>query len=297
MPFKPLLSVLIPAYNDAKGVKRILDLVYGGLSAGLSLECVVSDDSQSSDVKDMVAEHPISEFDSFRFVRNSPSLGAAMNWNSLLDSSAGEFVLFMHHDEFPYEVNFFSRLEKLLRKQDARDVVVLKCCVQTIIPNRFRTHVPMWVARCYFYFGHESILRRNFIGSPSNLCVRRECLEKFDTRLQWLIDVDWYSRIFGNPGVKVGFSHLRVVSVFNSNSITANISSETSKLRDSESKIINFSSIKKATFLRRWGGQMLGFAEVLIWPIVRLLSIPISIIMGFNVPREFNDNNDLTKPD
>ena len=293
MPSKPLLSVLIPAYDYANGVKRILDLVFGGLSAGLPLECVVSDDSQFSDVKDMVDEHPISEFESFKFVRNSPSLGAAKNWNSLLDSSVGEFVLFMHHDEFPYDKNFFSKLAKLLKKQDADDVVILKCCVQTIIPNRFRAHVPMWIAKSYFYFSHRSILRRNFIGSPSNLCVRRKCLEKFDPRLKWLIDVDWYSRIFGRSDIKVSFSHLRVVGVFHSNSISAKISSKTSKLlRDSESKIINFSSSKEATFLRDWGGQILAFAEVIIWTVIRLLSIPLSTMMGFNIPKDIIDNNE-----
>ena len=294
---KPLLSVLIPAYDDAQGVKRVLDLISNELSDGLSLECIVSDDSLSLDVKDMVAGHPISEFDSFRFIRNSPSLGAAMNWNSLLDSSAGEFVLFMHHDEFPYEVNFFSRLAKLLGKQDASDVVVLKCCVQTIIPNRFRSHVPMWIAKLYFSLGRQSILRRNFIGSPSNVCVRRVCLKQFDTRLKWLIDVDWYSRIFGNPDVKVSFSNLRVVSVFNSNSISAGISSETAKLRDSESKIIILSSGKGAIFQRRLGAQIYGFSEILIWPVVRLLSIPLSTIMGFYVPRGLIDNNESTKLD
>ena len=297
MSLKPLLSVLIPAYDDAQGVKRILDLVYIELSGGLYLECVVSDDSKSSDVQDMVADHPISEFDSFRFIRNSPSLGAAMNWNFLLDTCAGEFVLFMHHDEFPYEVNFFSKLAELLRKQEASDVVILKCCVQTIIPNRFRTHVPLWAARCYFYLGRESILRRNFIGSPSNVCVRRACLEKFDTRLQWLIDVDWYCRIFANPDVKVSFSHLRVVSVFNNNSISASLSSETTKLRDSESKITLFSSANKAVFRRHWGAQFFGFSEVLIWPVFRLLSVPLSTMMGFHISRDIIDNNDSRKLD
>jgi len=297
MSCKPLLSVLIPAYDDSIGVKRILDLVYRELSWGLSLECIVSDDSRSSDVENMVLGHPISEFDSFRFIRNSPSLGAAMNWNSLLDSSAGEFVLFMHHDEFPYEVNFFSRLAKLLGKQDASDVVVLKCCVQTIIPNRFRSHVPMWIAKLYFSLGRQSILRRNFIGSPSNVCVRRGGLKEFDTRLKWLIDVDWYSRIFGNPDVKVSFSNLRVVSVFNSNSISAGISSETAKLRDSESKIIILSSGIGAIFQRRLGAQIYGFFEILIWPVVRLFSIPLGTIMGFYVPRGLIDNNESTKLD
>lgn len=297
MSCRPFLSVLIPAYDDSTGVKRILDLVYRELSWGLSLECIVSDDSRSSDVENMVLGHPISEFDSFRFIRNSPSLGATTNWNFLLDSSTGNFVLFMHHDEFPYEIRFFSRLVKLLKISYHSDVVILKSCVQTIIPNKFRSHVPLWVARLYFSLGRGSIMRRNFIGSPSNVCVRRACLKKFDTRLKWLVDVDWYYRVFANPDVKVSFSNLRVLSVFNSKSISASISSETTKLRDSELKIITFASGKEASFQRRWGGQIFGCAEALIWPVVRLLSIPLSTVMGFYVHREIIDNNESTNLD
>lgn len=294
MSCKPLLSVLIPAYDDPKGVKRILDLVCSELYNGLSLECIVSDDSRSSDVECMVAEHPINAFEMFRFIRNCPGLGAAANWNFLLEVSSGEFFLFMHHDEFPYEVNFFSRLANLLRQQDSSDVVILKCCVPTIIPNIFRSHVPLWVAKFYFSLGPNSILHKNFIGSPSNFCVRRSMLKKFDERLQWLIDVDWYCRIFNIPEIKVSFSNLRVLSVFNANSIAASLSPDKSKLRESESKLIFFLAGSEMVFQRDLSARILAFSEVFLWPVVRIVSIPFSTIMGFYVSRNVIDSNDLS---
>jgi hypothetical protein len=46
------------------------------------------------------------------------------------------------------------------------------------------------------------ILRRNFIGPVSSLVIKNNNLPKFDTKLRWLVDVDFYYKLINKKKIK-----------------------------------------------------------------------------------------------
>ena len=80
----PVLSILIPAYNYADGVRRIVQPL---LSEGRTdIEIVVHDDSTDDRVEAAIAE--LAAFHSYlRYTRNVPAKGAVGNWNGLLQNA------------------------------------------------------------------------------------------------------------------------------------------------------------------------------------------------------------------
>jgi glycosyltransferase involved in cell wall biosynthesis len=92
---RPQFSVCIPAYADLGAFSRCLATVLG--QKGVSLECVVSDDSGT----DKIAEHTARQDDGrIAYHRNRPALGAPENWNRAIGLARGEYVTLLHQDDW-----------------------------------------------------------------------------------------------------------------------------------------------------------------------------------------------------
>ena len=74
-----------------------------------------SDDSGSDDVQKIVKSHPLYSEDNIIYCKNNPALGAVKNWNKLIKIAKGDYLMLLHHDECPVELNFFDELSKILK--------------------------------------------------------------------------------------------------------------------------------------------------------------------------------------
>lgn len=107
---RPYLSVVIPAYNEAKRIERTLKLVIAYLTRrGLSHEILVVDDGSTDETVAVVSKiaetHP-----PLRILRNNPNRGKGYSVKTGILHSRGEFVLFSDADlSTPIE-----EIEKLL---------------------------------------------------------------------------------------------------------------------------------------------------------------------------------------
>jgi len=219
-----LLSILIPAYNYPKGVERILIALSQEYS--LNVEIIVSDDSSDDKVRDICSFYK-DAFHSFIYKRNNPSLGAVNNWNSLLDKAQGDYCLLLHHDEFPLSANFIGKVTDTLSVNTAIDVLIMDCVLVDINTGFSRQHAPSWFRNLSAKYFPEYLFRRNIIGPVSTLIVRRSVFPRFNEKLQWLVDVELYVRLFTQGITIKTAANIQIGSAPDKNhSITASLGNE-----------------------------------------------------------------------
>ena len=253
--FLPWLSVLIPSYEYAAGVDRILETLASQRPPGV--ECIVRDDSRSSDVQDIVNAHiRRQDVAGLPYVRSSEPKGAVNNWNALIAMARGEYIVLMHHDEAPLGPDFYATLCRELHADGGADVLVLGCMVGHESGTHLRRHMPAAIQSLLIsVLGSGYLLRRNFIGPPSVLVMRRSACPTFDARLKWLVDVDWMHRAMQTATVRSKVSTQLLVA-----SLQRNGASITSTLRG------NLHEIKRKELAQICGEQRAGKWTALLQP-------------------------------
>lgn len=187
MDNKPTFSIVIPTYNNLKLFRRALASALQ--QQGVEMEVIVTDDSSTSDIADYMASLDDRRL---RYCHNRLGLGAVRNWNHGLSMATGQYVILMHHDEAMTGEDYLQRVQRLL--DDGCDVVVSDVEV-TINGNIKRPHFTTAIKR--FFFRHPSLLFfTNAVGPCACVAFKRELIQDFNNQLHWLVDVEWYYRMF-----------------------------------------------------------------------------------------------------
>ena len=224
----PLISILLPTYCYSEGVSRILSRLHP--LPGEDCELIIYDDSPDEKVS-VVVKGYIDSGMSVTYHHNRPSLGAAANWNSLLDKARGKYCLLLHHDEFPLSNQFVDNLIMVLRKNIDVDVLILDCILIDPYSGRCRRDLPTWLRALVVNRFPHYLYRRNVIGPTAVLVIKRLLYPRFDTRLRWLIDVDLYVRLLKVARRLRMCPELKIGSVLGrSDSITASFRSSISQI-------------------------------------------------------------------
>lgn len=235
---KPVLSVLIPAYEYAAGVSRLLDLM-GPYDE--NVEYLISDDSTTTEVEDIFNNLQVGNL---RYVRNVPALGAVANWNSLLEAASGEFVMLVHHDEYAIQNNFFSKLAQILvdKRGQKTDVFMLELRLsRSGTPYSYKL-APDKIREFLFLRYPRFLLKRNFVGPTATLVMRRKILPTFDVSLRWLVDVDFYLKVIFVANKTEVLKNMPIFSeVGRTDSITATLGSNIPSISEAEAKELNTS--------------------------------------------------------
>lgn len=266
----PVLSILIPAYNYADGVRRIvMPLLFEGRT---DIEILVHDDSTDDSVE--VAMRELAASHSFlRYVRNVPAKGAVGNWNGLLQSAQGRYVILIHHDDFPLSESFASELLDELESKSWPDALFLSCLaldvarkdINVCICNALRGYI----ARHWPSY----LFRRNVLGPPSVLVVRREIFDGYDPELKWLVDVEGYFRFLTKESRRLVFSRLMMVSSTGmSNAISTSLKSGLKKITETELAYVETKYKQRSYWILPQGANhWRGFMFALEWPIWAML--------------------------
>jgi glycosyltransferase involved in cell wall biosynthesis len=124
---KPLVSVGIPAYNRADGLKKSLESISNQTYA--DLEIIVSDDCSPDDrVSQVVNEKMLSE-KRIRFYRQESNLGAVLNFEFVLDKAKGKYF-FWADDEDLCEPEFIEKIVNCMESEP--DLVACACDVKSV---------------------------------------------------------------------------------------------------------------------------------------------------------------------
>lgn len=107
--YQPLVSVLIPAYNQPKFFKEALDSILN--QTYKNIEIVIGDDSTNEDIKNLMKPY-LKKYSNIKYnYHEGKSYGGARNMLSLLNDCSGEYVNYLLHDDLFYP-------EKLSRMMD-----------------------------------------------------------------------------------------------------------------------------------------------------------------------------------
>lgn len=230
----PLLSVLVPTYNHAQGLRQIVASM-GSAAHDQSIELLVHDDS-TDDQAAREIEAIVAACGRGIYRRNQPSKGAVGNWNGLLDAAQGDYCLLMHHDEHFETPKTLQDAMAVLHGAGDFDGVVFPCRVVTAGYPHGRRHMPVWLARWIVNTCPGYMLRRNPLGAPSTLLLRRKLYPRYDNRLRWLVDCELYVRAIAANHPRLAFlSDAGIISsAAGTMSITASLGPSISRIRDEE---------------------------------------------------------------
>ncbi len=277
-----MLSILIPAYHYALGVRRIVAplLAEGRTDIEILIHDDSSDDGVGAAIRELARPHTC-----LRYVRNSPALGAVRNWNSLLQSAQGRYVILIHHDDFPLSETFASDLLGELERHDWPDALILSCLTYHVARRKI-TPCVCNLLRFFIARRHPAYLfRRNVMGPPSVLVVRRELFEGYDPALKWLVDVEAYFRFLTAQARRLVFSPLMMAcSTGLPNAISTSIRRTAKEIADTELACLEAKYPQRRCWARlrgkTLGWQFLLALEQPLWLVVRTASALCSTLRG-----------------
>ena len=111
--FQPLVSVLIPAYNQPKFCQEALDSILA--QTYKNIEILIGDDSTNEEVKKMVKPY-LKKYPNIKyFYHNGKPYGGGKNMFSLLNACTGEYVNFLLHDDLFYPEKIYKMMEYFIR--------------------------------------------------------------------------------------------------------------------------------------------------------------------------------------
>lgn len=208
------LNILIPLYENKLMAKDCLISVsdFARCNPKTSIMVWISDDSSVSIASGILEEVSFGDNVDYRVCpkRNKTSLNNAVdNWNYLLSHvPEEEYYVLLHHDErLP--------IERLSLGVHDLHILALKG-----IANRRSSYLGRYLTAFVLRFFPKILLYFNIIGPTA--CVITNQRERFNSKLQWLVDVDYYVKLI-KAARSIKFHFTAVQSVPNDRSITNSI--------------------------------------------------------------------------
>ena len=178
------ISIAIPTHSMKDGkyfFRRLLDSLWN--QSFQDFEIVVSDNSDDDVIYEVCEWYRTG----IKYIRN-PIKGMAQNTNEAIRQSSGELIKILYMDDF---MAHDRAIEKIVKKFQGYWLV--SGCNHTTYGNKFfNPHIP-----CY---SNNICTGNNTIGSPSVLTIKNENPLLFDENMTWLLDCDYYYRLYEKYG-------------------------------------------------------------------------------------------------
>ncbi len=187
------VSICVPAYKQTEFLKECLDSIANQTYS--NYELIVTDDTSGDIVANLVQNYKDIFGDRLKYYHNEKPHGSPGNWNYSLDKATGDLVQLMHHDDFysnPDSLQLF--VDRALKNPGinifASEVYSKNAATGELTITRLDNH-NLNILKNDF----KRIFYANLIGPPSVFMLRRNKI-RFDSRMKWLVDMEYYFRIF-----------------------------------------------------------------------------------------------------
>lgn len=191
---RPLVSVVIPAYNNGRTLDETIRSVLGQEVEGL--EVIIADHSSTDDTAAVMARF---EGDArVTLLHTEAGGGAKRNWDAVTDAATGEFIKLVCGDDVLRE-GVLARQVELLRSSGA----ALTACRRDIIDADGQVLMKAWGLRGIDTpMSGAAALRKavragsNLFGEPASVMMRRDLLVEsggWDDPFPYLIDMYGYT--------------------------------------------------------------------------------------------------------
>lgn len=192
-----LISICIPAYNNARSLKICLDSVFR--QTYRDYEVVISDDSTTQEVEQLVRS--FSKDTRLRYQRNESPLGSPANWNQTLQMARGVYIKMIHHDDYFTAPGSLQQFVDAILEHPSVHFFFCQTKIHFKKEDSYYTHRQTSGQLRRIKQEPTFLFFRNVIGAPSATCFKKDPHLLFDTRYKWLVDVEYYLRYLDHhPG-------------------------------------------------------------------------------------------------
>jgi glycosyltransferase involved in cell wall biosynthesis len=220
------VSCVVPAYNSVPLLARTLMSIV--TQSGVTPEVVVVDDSTEPGVRAFV-EGLAGLYPNLLYCPGARTGNPVDNWNAGLDRVTGRYQMVVHHDDFFCDPGCLRRAVDRLAAGEGEVLAFGHGLAGRAGPSRFG--LASALARG-LKLKPWSLYAINWIGPPAAVMFPAEPAIRFDPRLCWLVDVDFYARLL-RPGVRlIRDEAVCLVSLRHADQITARIDTHLLKLRE-----------------------------------------------------------------
>lgn len=190
----PEISICIPTYNQTKYLVKTLDSLFNQTFE--NFEIIISDDSITDHVYELVLLFQQKFNDKIIYFRNNPSLGSPQNWNNVILKAKGKWIKIMHHDDWFCQKDALDKLVSVVI-QNPKALVFGGIQGNLIGDNRSYINLPSQHQIDAIKKDPFSLIWANIIGPPSTIIFPKTEVE-FDSRLLWLVDIEFYLQLLMN---------------------------------------------------------------------------------------------------
>lgn len=222
-----MISICIPTYEmKGKGVEYLeysFNILYS--QTYTDFEIIISDHSLSNEIKDLCEQW--SQILNIKYFRNEHKRGiSSANINNAISHAKGDYIKVLFQDDFLYDENSLqTQIDCLINKNGKW--LVAACCHY----NGIELYNPF-----YPKYHDEIQYGRNTISSPSVLMFTNENIILFDEKLIWLMDVDYYKRLYDKYGLPVICNDICIVNREHTNQISNTLA--TDEIKETELQYI-----------------------------------------------------------
>jgi glycosyltransferase involved in cell wall biosynthesis len=203
---KPFFSIAIPTYEMKGYGEEFLEVSFIKLARQTfkNFEVIVSDHSRDDVIKGLCDRWK--ENLDIKYFRNDYKIGGSSpNINNAIKHSNGEWIKLLWQDDFLFSENSLDIIKKHIDKTEGI-VWLASACEHTndgvVMYNPF---YPTWTADIH--------LGNNRVSSPSVITIKNtDDKLYFDEDLIWLMDVEYYKRMYIKHGEP---SYLNLITVVN----------------------------------------------------------------------------------
>ena len=198
-----MISVCIPTYEmNGKGAEYLeysFNIFYQ--QTFTDFEIIISDHSKTDLIKEL-CDRWAAVLD-IRYLRNEYKRGSSSaNINNAIRHANGELIKILFQDDFLYDENSLqNQIESF--KSGGKYWLAGTCCDYN---GRELYNIN------YPYYHDEIHYGRNTVSSPSAIMFKNENILEFDENLIWLMDVEYYKRLYDNYGLPVICKELCIVN-------------------------------------------------------------------------------------
>lgn len=197
-------SIAIPTYEmRGKGV-YFLEESFKSLNSQTfkDFEVVISDHSTNNEIK-ILCESWKDRLN-IRYIKNNDNLGSSSsNINNAIKNSNGKWIKILFQDDFLFSNLSLLEIYELLSNNNNSWLVSASEHTNDGI-NFYRPFFPKWNDNIQY--------GDNTISSPSVLTIKNENPILFDENLIWLMDVDYYKRLYDKFGLPLFLQKINVVN-------------------------------------------------------------------------------------
>jgi len=210
------LSCAIPTHSMKDSgyfFRRCLDSLWN--QSFQDFEIVVTDNSDDNTIKEICEWYRTG----IKYYRN-PIKGMAQNTNEAIGRSKGELIKILYLDDYMAHDDAFEKIVKHFSGQ-----WLVSACTHITKGDNYThsVHIP--------HYSDEIWRGNNTIGSPSVLTIKNNKPLMFDEEMTWMLDCDYYKRMYDLYGEPVILKDVNVIIGLHSGQAT-NIMGDERKLSE-----------------------------------------------------------------